>query len=172
MLTKRSLALREFALGIEALERFVRKEPLRRVHECVFGVLALESEPGVGTTFFFIARVGLDGAHEPAADDTVPEGIRERTVLVVEDSPTSRDVLETFFQSDAGQEFPAAGIGGASRDPGDARRQADIFERVQFRQEMIGLKYKTDPRIAEPGQFAAGKLREILLAEPDFPRVG
>ena len=42
---KRSLAVREFALGIEALERFVRKEPLYRVHECVFGVLALESEP-------------------------------------------------------------------------------------------------------------------------------
>jgi protein phosphatase len=42
---KRSLALREFALGIEALERFSRHEPLRRVHECVFGVLALESEP-------------------------------------------------------------------------------------------------------------------------------
>jgi protein phosphatase len=41
---KRSLALREFALGIEALERFVQKEPLRRVHEAVFGVLALESE--------------------------------------------------------------------------------------------------------------------------------
>ena len=43
--TKRSLALREFALGIEGLERFVRREPLRRVHECAFGVLALESEP-------------------------------------------------------------------------------------------------------------------------------
>jgi protein phosphatase len=42
---KRSLALGEFALGIESLERFVRREPLRRVHECVFGVLALESEP-------------------------------------------------------------------------------------------------------------------------------
>lgn len=42
---KRALALREFALGIEALERFVREEPLYRVHECVFGVLALESEP-------------------------------------------------------------------------------------------------------------------------------
>lgn len=42
---KSSLALREFALGIEGLERFVRREPLRRVHECVFGVLALESEP-------------------------------------------------------------------------------------------------------------------------------
>ena len=43
--TKRSLALREFALGVESLQRFVEREPLRRVHECVFGVLALESEP-------------------------------------------------------------------------------------------------------------------------------
>lgn len=42
---KQSLALREFALGVESLERFVHREPLRRVHECVFGVLALESEP-------------------------------------------------------------------------------------------------------------------------------
>src|SRR5215475_8335192 len=42
---KRSLAIRQFALGLEALQRFIRREPLRRVHECVFGVLALESEP-------------------------------------------------------------------------------------------------------------------------------
>ena len=42
---KRSLAMREFALGLEALERFVEHTALRRVHECVFGVLALESEP-------------------------------------------------------------------------------------------------------------------------------
>jgi protein phosphatase len=41
---KQSLAIREFALGVEGLERFIRKEPLRRVHESVFGVLALESE--------------------------------------------------------------------------------------------------------------------------------
>jgi protein phosphatase len=42
---KRNLALREFALGHEALRRFVAREPLRRIHECVFGILALESEP-------------------------------------------------------------------------------------------------------------------------------
>ncbi|MCL2527168.1 MAG: polynucleotide kinase-phosphatase [Defluviitaleaceae bacterium] len=42
---KRSMALSEFALGMEALERFARNEPLYRVHECVFGVLAMESEP-------------------------------------------------------------------------------------------------------------------------------
>ena len=43
---KRSMASREFALGIEALERFVRREPLYRVHEAVFAVLA----------WFFITR--------------------------------------------------------------------------------------------------------------------
>lgn len=42
---KRSLACREFALGIEALERFISQDSLRKVHECVFGILALESEP-------------------------------------------------------------------------------------------------------------------------------
>lgn len=41
---KQSLAIREFVLGIEGLERFVKKEPLRRIHESIFGVLALESE--------------------------------------------------------------------------------------------------------------------------------
>ena len=42
---KHSLAMREFALGVEGLERFVADSPLRRVHEWVFGILALESEP-------------------------------------------------------------------------------------------------------------------------------
>ncbi|MER7896499.1 polynucleotide kinase-phosphatase [Streptomyces sp. NPDC096046] len=42
---KRSLAIREYALGLEALDRLAEGEPLWRVHEAVFGVLALESEP-------------------------------------------------------------------------------------------------------------------------------
>jgi predicted kinase len=42
---KRSLALREYAIGLEALDRVARGEPLWRIHECVFAVLALESEP-------------------------------------------------------------------------------------------------------------------------------
>ncbi|MDY3560888.1 polynucleotide kinase-phosphatase [Gemmata sp. JC673] len=42
---KRGLAAREFGLGLEGLERFARGAELRAVHECVFAVLALESEP-------------------------------------------------------------------------------------------------------------------------------
>ena len=41
---KRSLALQEFALGVEVLERFVRRAPLHEVHACVAGILALESD--------------------------------------------------------------------------------------------------------------------------------
>jgi len=43
--SKRALALKEFALGVQAIEHFVAREPLRKVHQCVFGLLALESEP-------------------------------------------------------------------------------------------------------------------------------
>ncbi|MGI8723660.1 MAG: hypothetical protein ACR2JG_15730, partial [Geodermatophilaceae bacterium] len=42
---KRSLAAREYALGLEALDRLAAGEPLWRIHEPVFAVLALESEP-------------------------------------------------------------------------------------------------------------------------------
>ena len=42
---KRALALKEFSLGIESLMRFTEQAPLYRVHECAFGVLAMESEP-------------------------------------------------------------------------------------------------------------------------------
>ncbi len=43
--SKRGLAAREFGLGLEGLERFVKHAALRHVHECAFAVLALESEP-------------------------------------------------------------------------------------------------------------------------------
>jgi hypothetical protein len=39
------MALREYALGVEAVERFVAVEPTWRVYQAVFGVLAMESEP-------------------------------------------------------------------------------------------------------------------------------
>lgn len=42
---KRSMALREYALGVESVERLVAREPLWRIHQAVFAVLAMESEP-------------------------------------------------------------------------------------------------------------------------------
>ena len=41
---RRTHALMEFSLGMESLGRFVNKEPIFRLHECVFWVLAFEIE--------------------------------------------------------------------------------------------------------------------------------
>lgn len=41
---KRSLALREYALGMQAVRLLVEEEPLWKRHQLVFAVLALESE--------------------------------------------------------------------------------------------------------------------------------
>ncbi|MEU7495153.1 polynucleotide kinase-phosphatase, partial [Streptomyces fradiae] len=68
---KRSLALREYALGLEALDRLAAGEPLWRVHEPVFAVLALESEP-VGLA----ACSGGSGAAGRAADAARAAGLR------------------------------------------------------------------------------------------------
>ncbi len=42
----------EFALTLEALECFVHQEPLRRAHECVFGVPTQESRQIRSYTMF------------------------------------------------------------------------------------------------------------------------
>ncbi|MDP6698808.1 MAG: hypothetical protein QGH25_04105 [Candidatus Latescibacteria bacterium] len=53
--------VREFALGLEGLERSVAAETLRRVHECVFAVPALESEPVDPPALTFVAALGQGG---------------------------------------------------------------------------------------------------------------
>ncbi|MCT2534731.1 metallophosphoesterase [Aquibacillus koreensis] len=42
---KQKLALKEFSLGVEGIRRFVGGESIERVHECVLGTLAMESDP-------------------------------------------------------------------------------------------------------------------------------
>ena len=70
----------------------------RRLARLMDGDLTVESTPGKGTTFVFTARLGVEAQPE-APSRVAPAAVAERPVLIVEDTETSRDLLETLLRS-------------------------------------------------------------------------
>jgi CheY-like chemotaxis protein/HPt (histidine-containing phosphotransfer) domain-containing protein len=82
----------------------------RRLARLMGGDLTFESAPGVGTTFFFTARFAVEARQEVPARTTVPPSLAEKPVLIVEDSATSRELLETLL---AGWGIPSRAVASA-----------------------------------------------------------
>ena len=70
----------------------------RRLARLMGGDLTVQSTPGQGTTFFFTARLALEPQAEGPAR-VAPADVTERPVLIVEDTQTSRELLETLLRS-------------------------------------------------------------------------
>jgi len=70
----------------------------RRLARLMQGDLTFESQSGRGTTFFFTARLGVQPRQE-SPERTLPDGLRDRKALVVEDTASSRELIETFLKS-------------------------------------------------------------------------
>ena len=70
----------------------------RRLARLMGGDLTVESTPGKGTTFIFTARLPVEAQPE-APSRVAPASVAERPVLIVEDTETSRELLETLCRS-------------------------------------------------------------------------
>ncbi|GAA3283824.1 hypothetical protein GCM10017707_34990 [Paenarthrobacter aurescens] len=69
----------------------------RRLTEVMGGKIGLDSEPGVGSRFWFDLELPLGPAD--SATETLPASLTGRRVLVVDDNATNRLVLETQLAS-------------------------------------------------------------------------
>jgi two-component system sensor histidine kinase/response regulator len=70
----------------------------RKLARLMGGDLTVESTPGKGTTFYFTARLAVE-AQPQKPSRVAPAGVAGRPVLIVEDTETSRDLLETLLGS-------------------------------------------------------------------------
>ena len=89
----------------------------RRLVRLMGGDLVLSSLVGVGTTFRFDVTVQLQ-ARQQHWQATAPEGIRSLRTLIVEDNPTSRELLENFF---SGFGMPCTAVPDAEKGWGSCR---------------------------------------------------
>jgi len=71
----------------------------KRLVEMMNGKIGLESMPGEGSTFYFTAAFGAGSASAAARRLALPPDLAGMRVLVVDDNPTSREILARYLEA-------------------------------------------------------------------------
>ena len=70
----------------------------KQLVELMGGDIGVDSEPGVGSTFFFSVRLGVGEGAEEKTFTTVPD-LEGLNAIVVDDNPTAREILQAYLES-------------------------------------------------------------------------
>jgi two-component system sensor histidine kinase/response regulator len=94
----------------------------KRLTEMMGGRVWLESEAGVGSTFYFTVWLGVGSALQ--ARKVVPERLSELRALVVDDNSTAREILQESLHGIA----RSVDVAGSGQEAIDAVRRRDVTE--------------------------------------------
>jgi len=139
----------------------------KQLVELMGGEIGVASEHGVGSTFTFTVAMGVGAEAEIKAFDTTPE-LKHMRVVVVDDSPTSREILTTYLEHFTFEVDQATGAEGLFELMAANPKDYDLIVLDWLMPGMTGLeiaqKIKTeikpeiDPHIIIVSAFSTGDI--------------
>ncbi len=125
---------------------------VKRLAEVMGGEAGVKSTEGVGSTFWFTARLGIAAVDAAAPPQRLDALLRTRWALVVDDNETNRKVLEGQLQRCGMRAVSVGTAAAALRAMGDAQRDGQPFEVALVDHQMpicdgveLGRRVHADP---------------------------